>query len=94
MQYRELMLATALLLAGTILVCRSSPAHAESEPHHHMMMMDSAADAYQRTVASYEIPDVTLVDENGKESSLRADLSDSQLVMLNFIFTTCTAIAR
>ncbi len=89
--YKEMMLTSALLLAGTMLACRASLAHAEGEHHHHMMM-DSAADTYQRSVAQYEIPDVTVVDTNGKESSLRDDLSGSEPVMLNFIFTSCTAI--
>jgi protein SCO1/2 len=41
---------------------------------------------------SYTIPDVKLVDENGKTVSLRELTDDRSPVMLNFIFTTCTTI--
>jgi protein SCO1/2 len=41
---------------------------------------------------SYSIPDVKLVDENGKAVSIRELTDGRSPVMLNFIFTTCTTI--
>ena len=47
---------------------------------------------YQRSVHSYTIPDVTLVDANAHSVRLRELLATDDPVMLNFIFTTCGTI--
>jgi len=63
--------------------------HAEHAHHHHMQM----SPGYQRSQATYSIPDVTLLDQHGQRVSLPELLdSDNKPVMLNFIFTSCTAI--
>jgi protein SCO1/2 len=63
--------------------------HAGHEHHHHMAMNPG----YQRSQASYSIPDITLLDQHGERVSLPALLNSSDKpVMLNFIFTSCTAI--
>ena len=46
----------------------------------------------ERKLASYSVPDVTLIDQNGQKISLPELLDSDQPVMLNFIFTSCTAI--
>lgn len=45
-----------------------------------------------RSVGTYQIPDVVLVDQNGNEVRLRALLTPDRPVFLNFIFATCTTI--
>lgn len=92
MKYREFMLAVALLLAGSAVASRAGIVQAETEHHHHHDMDMAGSESYQRSIESYEVPDVKLVDINGMESSLREDLNDHEPIMLNFIFTTCTAI--
>jgi protein SCO1/2 len=52
----------------------------------------SARPGYARSVASYAIPDAKLVDMDGKPFALRGDLDGGGPVMLNFVFTTCSAI--
>jgi protein SCO1/2 len=47
---------------------------------------------YVRTIASYEIPDVTVLDANGERLNLRSVLDSDKPVLLNFIFTSCMAI--
>jgi protein SCO1/2 len=47
---------------------------------------------YTRTVEKYVVPDVTLVNQNGARVNLRSLLSASNVVMIDFIFTTCTTI--
>jgi len=47
---------------------------------------------YVRSERSYAVPDVTLVDEADRPVRLRELLAADEPVMLNFIFTTCTAI--
>jgi protein SCO1/2 len=52
----------------------------------------SSAAGYARSERTYAVPDVTLVDEAARPVPLRALLAADEPVMLNFIFTTCTAI--
>lgn len=48
--------------------------------------------SYARSERTYTVPDVTLVDDGGRPVRLREALAADEPVMLNFIFTTCTAI--
>ncbi len=50
------------------------------------------AAGYVRSERTYAVPDVTLVDEGARPVRLREALAGDEPVMLNFIFTTCTAI--
>ena len=62
-----------------------------ADPHaHHRHMLESSS--YSRSVHSYELPHLTLVDMDGQETRLADELNRDQPVMLNFIFTTCTTI--
>lgn len=92
MKHREVILALAVLSAVTVVAARAGPAHAESGHHPHHRAEAEAGASYQRSVASYRIPDVRLVDMDGKEVSLREGLGGDEPVMLNFIFTSCTAV--
>jgi len=47
---------------------------------------------YERSVRSYTIPDVVLIDADSKPARLREVLAGDEPVMLNFIFTTCSTI--
>lgn len=75
-----------------ILAC-STPALAGemkcgAEMHHpHKMNAE-----LKRTTASYTIPKLTLIDQAGKKVSLASLLDTRKPVLVNFIFTSCTAI--
>lgn len=56
--------------------------------HHHHMTPDNL----KRTTASYTVPNVVLFNQNNQKVSLPELLDSDQPVMLNFIFTSCTAI--
>ena len=43
------------------------------------------------TFTSAKIPDVRIVDQNGKQLNFYTDLIKGKIVAINFIFTTCTA---
>lgn len=45
-----------------------------------------------RSEAEYDIPNVTLVREDGTQVKLRAELNDGGPVVLNFVYTSCTTI--
>ena len=47
---------------------------------------------YERSVRSYNVPDVTLIDSDAKPVRLRDALASDEPVMLNFVFTTCSTI--
>lgn len=47
---------------------------------------------YQRTVEKYTLPDVTLVNQEGKKVRLKSLLESDKPVIVDFIFGTCTTI--
>ena len=47
---------------------------------------------YKRTVHGYVVPDVTLVNQDGKKVQLKSFLVQDKVVILDFIFGTCTTI--
>lgn len=80
------------MLALTLGLMPFFPAMAEDHQHdHHHHAMPSVADGYVRTLASYAVPDVKLLDADRTGVSLRSQLDDKP-VILNFIFTSCGAI--
>jgi len=90
MRYHEILMIFAILLGAVATAGGARLAYAGDEHHHHHHAMADAA--YQRSSASYSIPDVSLVDMDGAQVSLRDGLGGDEPVMLNFIFTSCTAI--
>ncbi|MDP1928199.1 MAG: SCO family protein [Thiobacillus sp.] len=80
------------MLALTLGLVPFFPAMAEDHQHDHAHhAMPSVAEGYVRTLASYAVPDVKLVDADRAGVSLRSQLDDKP-VILNFIFTSCGAI--
>ena len=64
----------------------------EADPHAHHKAMAKSSTTALRSTARYEIPDLAMIDQHGETVST-ADLFDTDRpVMVNFIFTTCTAI--
>ena len=47
---------------------------------------------YTRTLENYEIPDVTLVNQDGVKVNLRKLLLCDHPVLVDFVYTTCTTI--
>lgn len=52
----------------------------------------SAGSGYERSLRSYTIPDVVLVDADAQPVRLRELLASDDPVMVNFVFTTCSTI--
>jgi protein SCO1/2 len=73
-------LGSAPLLAGT------RWARAEDHSHH------AAPAQLRRSVVEYSLPSVNLLRQDGTRQSLRQALDDGRPVVMNFIYTTCTAI--
>lgn len=80
---RRRVLRQGLALSGGVLLGEGAQAH---QGHHHHDM--SPSEGYVRSSASYIVPDVKLVDADGRAVPLRSSLAGKP-VILNFIFTTC-----
>jgi protein SCO1/2 len=56
----------------------------------HMAMMKDTG--YARSVHGYVVPDLTMLNQDGREVSLRSVLEPAAPLMVNFVFTTCATI--
>lgn len=65
---------------------QSHDAHA----HHHHATANPAAT--KRSEATYTIPAVSMQRQDGKKASFPAELDDGKPVILQFVYTSCTAI--
>ena len=83
----------ALTLAFISIACASVNASstdgaADEHAHHHAASLPTT----NRTTASYSIPDVKLVRQDGAVVNLGEELNDGRPVVLSFIFTSCTTV--
>lgn len=53
---------------------------------------EKPAEGYERTIKEYKVPNVTLLNQDGKKVSLATLLDSGKPVIIDFIFTTCTTI--
>jgi protein SCO1 len=81
----------ALMLLTLVLAPFPSGANPNDHEHHHHHAMPDEQDGYVRSMATYTVPDVKLLDPNRAQVSLRRQLDDKPVIM-NFIFTSCGAI--
>lgn len=87
-------LAAWLVCSPVAVVHAGEPAaggHHMSHAHHAMAVPKDTGD-YQRTEVAYSVPDLTFRDRHGRTIRVAELLAQNRPVMLNFIFTSCTAI--
>ena len=79
---------------GALLLSGPGLAHEGHDQAEHAAANAAAAGTsdYKRTQQSYAIPDLVLIDADSRPVKLRELLATKDPVMMNFIFTTCTAI--
>jgi protein SCO1/2 len=73
----------------------ASSALAQTAPMDHTQHHDHsamAATALKRSEVKYVVPAVAQVRQDGKKASFPAELDDGRTVLLQFIYTSCTAI--
>ena len=80
------MLSVIFLFAAT---CPASAAGMDHSAHQAMMKQKNSP---KQSRAHYQIPDVSLINQDGEKVNLQKFLKDSEPYALNFIFTTCTTI--
>lgn len=68
-----------IMAVSALLLCLTSLAQAESK-------------TYKKTFEKYNIPDVTLINQDGKRVPFKKIMESNKPVVLNFIFGTCTTI--
>ena len=61
---------------------------AQDHKHHHA----ESAPGYARQAVTYNLPQTTLLRSDGVKTNFPNEIDDGRPVVLNFIFTTCTAI--
>jgi len=67
------------------------PARAAQEEHAHHHHAEQAP-GYARQAGNYRLPATLLVRSDGVKTSFPDEIDDGKPVVLNFIYTTCTAI--
>src|SRR5215208_2348964 len=90
---------TLSLGALALLLCCATRARAQHSHGQHVREQQQEqkttaqpSEKFTRTVASYDVPDVTLTDMNGARIQLATALAYDGPVFLQFIFTTCPTI--
>lgn len=77
----------ALLLASAL-----APAQAGEEQHHHHHHHAEAAPGYARQLANLQLQPTPVVRADGAKALFPQEIDDGRPVVLNFIYTSCTAI--
>jgi protein SCO1 len=73
----------------------AAPATAQEDPHAHHHAMAAAPTPEKPKVEAVDhldIPDVRVLDQDGKAVRFYTDLVKDRVVAVNFVFTTCTTI--
>ena len=52
----------------------------------------AAGKTYKRSVEHYQMPDVALINQEGKSARLKSLVDEGKPVVVDFIFGTCTTI--
>jgi protein SCO1/2 len=86
MPYRSLQTTALVVLAALALPGAGFAQH----EHHHPPT--PAAETITQEPVKLTIPDVSLVDQDGKPVLFYTDLVRGKVVLMNFVFTTCTTI--
>jgi protein SCO1/2 len=64
--------------------------HADQHAEHRHMVTDMQT--ITRTTGQYTVPMVSVLREDGKQTDFASELDDGRVVVLNFMYTTCTEI--
>jgi protein SCO1/2 len=94
---RRLLLLGGLLAVGGIFAARpkfavadaGEKAHDHDHQHHHHA---AASDGVKRSEVAYNIPALTLVRQDGAKLASAQVFDDGRPVILDFIYTSCTAV--
>ena len=85
--------ATWVALVGTLTLAGAPVLAAEHDHHaHHDHKADASAMTLLKRTQQVTLPDLAVVRMDGKRMKLSEAINDGRPVVLNFIYTSCTAI--
>ena len=91
MSARSCIVGACMALAG-LLAFPVVAQEAESDPHaHHRQMMKAKAEQ-KAQAAILKIGDAQLITQDGETKSLSSDIVGDRIVVVDFIYTTCTTV--
>lgn len=80
---------TGLILAAIMACSLVGPAFAEEST---AMEHNPDAPSFTRSTATYDVPNVSMVRQDGKKISFLKELDDGRPVVMSFVFVSCSAI--
>ena len=80
--------ALAFFVGNALAATAGMPDTEEPHVHHH----HAAVQAFARSIANYEVPNVALVRDDGKPVDFSKEIDDGRPVVLSFIYTSCTTV--
>ena len=84
--------ARLVLFMLTVLAANTGVAGDNSDPHaKHRQMMNEEQESAANS-AAIQVPDVRLTTQFGNEVSLRDDVVGDRIVIIDFVYTSCTTI--
>jgi protein SCO1/2 len=90
MSYSSLKRSTIFAAALLSIFAMTAPYAHEGHDHHAMDMATKQPIKFR--TASYTIPSVQLVREDGKAVDLVSEIDDGRAVVLNFVYTSCSDV--
>ena len=81
--------APIVLLTGFMIILLSSLVYAKSPMEGSHGMKDGSPENRQSS-ATVELQDIKLLDQNGKSVRFKTDVIGEHIVVMNFVYTTCT----
>jgi len=94
--HRLLALAAAvgLMQAGSVLAAdEHEHNHMATDPNNpHAAHMAAMAQGGAGAAAEIKVPDTTLVNQDGKPVRLKSDVLGDKIVVIDFVYTTCTTV--
>lgn len=89
---RVVAIAEVVVLAWFAVVWNEARAQPDEHAHHHHHAAAAPATENKRSIEKYAVPALNMIRQDGSKVNFQADIDDGRPVMLNFIYTSCTAI--
>jgi protein SCO1/2 len=89
---RVVAIAEVVVLAWFAVAWTEARAEQDEHAHHHHHAATAPAMENKRSVEKYAVPALNMIRQDGSKVNFQADIDDGRPVMLNFIYTSCTAI--
>lgn len=83
---------TIMSVTLTLLLTRGVYAEDAADPHAHHRGMIQQQQTVKHSTVTVDIPKIKMVREDGKSVVFADEINDGRPVVVNFIYTTCTAI--